>query len=104
MTSFNGTANADNIGQILKGVLLATPFLIVRNVYGILEVVFEYRSSKWSPVYGSTVAFALMALLMEYIAICIYVYVGLSIPPDRGVGACVQRDEEGKETVWSATE
>jgi hypothetical protein len=76
-----------NMFQILLGGLAAAPFLIVRNVYGILEVVMENSAnSTWSPVYGSTVAFACMALLMEYIAICIWLWVGYSLPPDRGAG------------------
>lgn len=71
---------------ILQGALLAAPFLIVRNIYGILEIGNQSNlKSIWDPVYGSAVAFALMALLVEYIAICIYFFIGLSMTPDRGV-------------------
>lgn len=62
---------------------------MVRCVYGILQVVFEFRpSSTWSPLYGSAVAFALMACLAEYVAVMIFFYVGFSIPPDRGAKVC----------------
>ena len=79
-------ANMSSFCQIIKGTLLAAPFIVIRNIYGHLEVSFENNlESVWSPVFGNAVAFALMALWMEYIAICIYFYVGYSLPPDRGV-------------------
>lgn len=65
--------------------MVAAPFIILRCVYGILEVVYGFTSSLWSPIYGNVVAFALMALLCEYIAICIWLYIGFSMPPDRDV-------------------
>lgn len=75
------------------GVLLAEPFLLVRSIYGILQVTFEFTSGTvWNPVYGSAVAFALMALVTEYIAMGIFFWVGFSIPPDRGVSRL--RDSE----------
>lgn len=77
--------------QILRGGLLASPFLIIRTVFGLLEVVFQNSAtSPFSPVEGNAVAFALMALLPEYIAILTYFYTGFSIPPDRGVPAAVE--------------
>lgn len=79
------------------GALVATPFLTLRTIYGMLEVIFEYSSvSIWSPVYGSAIAFALMALLTEYIAICIYFYVGFFISPDRGVATSRPEYDESK--------
>jgi hypothetical protein len=48
-------------------------------------VTFEFeRGTTWNPLYGSAVAFATMALLVEYIAVIIYLSVGFSMPPDRG--------------------
>ena len=71
--------------------------MIVRNLYGILEYTEkEWATSKWSPVFGSAVIFALMALLMEYVAICIWLWVGYTTPPDRGVGRVEQQDVEAK--------
>lgn len=70
--------------QVLYGILTSAPFLVVRNIYGILEVVLQYSpTSIWDPVYGSAVAFATMALLMEYIIICVYLYVGFVVSPNR---------------------
>ncbi|KAK1246508.1 hypothetical protein MKX08_000310 [Trichoderma sp. CBMAI-0020] len=76
---------------VLRGGLLASPFLIIRTVFGLLEVVFQNSAtSPFSPVEGNAVAFALMALLPEYITILTYFYTGFSIPPDRGVPAVVE--------------
>lgn len=48
---------------------------MVRTVYGILEVVYQSdNATKWNPVYGSAVVFAFMGLLMEYAALCLYLY------------------------------
>ncbi|KAH6658154.1 hypothetical protein BKA67DRAFT_557303 [Truncatella angustata] len=90
---------------VLGGALVAAPFLIARNVYALLYYgtnyyssvgngLLEYHTSIWNPIVGSTVLFALMALLTEYIAICIYFYVGFSLPPDRGVAVnSTERDK-----------
>jgi hypothetical protein len=57
--------------------MLAMPALVLRTVYGLL---YEFTSdsifSTWDPLFGSAVAFALMALLPEYIVLVIYVYLG----------------------------
>lgn len=50
----------------------------------------------WDPLYGNVVAFALMALLCEYIAICIWLYVGFSMPPDRGVRGLAMARGQGQ--------
>lgn len=74
--------------QILTGGLAAAPFLIVRCVYGIIEYTRrDWLDSQFNPVFGSAVTFSLMALLMEYIAICIWLVVGYTTPADRGVRA-----------------
>ena len=92
--------DADDFTQVLYGSLLAAPFIVLRCIYGILGVVFGYSSTLWSPVFGNVVAFALMGLLCEYIAICIWLYIGFSMPPDRGVRASASRNaEQQKETV-----
>ncbi|KAM0451197.1 hypothetical protein ACHAPV_010041 [Trichoderma viride] len=87
---------------ILRGGLLASPFLIIRTVFGLLEVAFQNSAtSPFSPVEGNAVAFALMALLPEYITILTYFYTGFSIPPDRGVPAAVEiiRESADKSSV-----
>ncbi|UNI20250.1 hypothetical protein JDV02_006353 [Purpureocillium takamizusanense] len=72
--------------KVLCGVLLASPFIMVRTVYGILVVVYQNNgATRWNPVYGSAVVFAFMGLLMEYIALCLYLYTGYSIHPGRGL-------------------
>lgn len=85
--------------QVLRGTLLAAPFIAVRTVYGILEVATSNDPiSKWNPVTGSTVTFAFMALVMEYIALCIYLFTGYSIPPGRDLPARSSDTEAGKLT------
>ncbi|KAF2718133.1 hypothetical protein K431DRAFT_254080 [Polychaeton citri CBS 116435] len=70
--------------KILKATLLAAPFLVARNVHGILEIVFENRAgSIWNPVHGSAVLFAFLALFTEYVALCACLYIGLSIVSDQ---------------------
>lgn len=63
--------------QYLQGAILSIPALAVRAVYGLL---YQFNSSsafsEWNPVYGSAVAFALMALLPEYIILLIYLFLG----------------------------
>ncbi|GFF91253.1 hypothetical protein IFM47457_10074 [Aspergillus lentulus] len=67
------------------------PFLLIRNVYGLLYYGTNYytldsngqytaHQSLWNPIAGNHVAFALMGLLSEYISICVYFYVGFVIP------------------------
>jgi hypothetical protein len=58
----------------------------VRTIYGLLQVAFEFDIGNiWNPVVGSVAAFTLMALVVEYCAVGIYLYVGFSMPPGRGV-------------------
>jgi hypothetical protein len=63
--------------QIVKWLLVASPFLTLRTAYGMLGI-FEATganllTSMWSSLFGSATAFALMALLPEYIIVCIYI-------------------------------
>lgn len=65
--------------------LAASPFLIVRNVYGFLNVNSNLAmTSRWNPVTGSAVDFFAMALLMEYVVVLIFFYNGFTMPRDRG--------------------
>ncbi|KAL7955787.1 hypothetical protein V8C34DRAFT_290715 [Trichoderma compactum] len=71
---------------VLRGGLLASPFLIIRTIFGLLEVALQdSATSPFNPIEGNAVAFGLMALLPEYIVVLTYIYTGFSIPPDRGV-------------------
>jgi hypothetical protein len=68
--------HADHL-QIVKWLLIASPFLALRTAYGMLGI-FEATganmfTSMWSSLFGSATAFALMALLPEYIIVCIYI-------------------------------
>lgn len=81
---------------VATGALVAAPFLLIRNVYGLLYYGTNYytldsngqytaHQSLWNPITGNHVAFALMGLLSEYISICVYFYVGFVIPSKWGV-------------------
>ena len=95
--SANETGVTDVMPQVLTGSLIGSPFILVRTIYGILEVVFQNNhSTTWNPVYGSAVAFALMALLMEYVALCVYLYTGYSIAPGRGLAVSSNTGSTGK--------
>ena len=62
-------------------VTLAIPFLVVRTVYALADTATASdTTSPWSPVYGNVALFATMCLLMEYVTLCLYMWVGLSIP------------------------
>jgi hypothetical protein len=69
---------------LLKGISAAVPFLLVRVIYSVISVFSNSNlHSKWSPLYGSVGIFVGMALIMEYIVVCIYIGVGISIPYSR---------------------
>lgn len=68
--------------------------MMARCVYGLLQVAFPLFSM-WNPLYGSAVAFALMALLVEYIVVGIFFYIGFSTPPDRGVIGMDEEEDAG---------
>lgn len=47
--------------------MIAAPFLVIRTVYGILEVAFSFESNSiWNPLTGNIYAFAFMCLFVEY--------------------------------------
>lgn len=61
--------------------LIAAPFLCTRALFGVIGV-FEAAganvlTSIWSPMFGSALLFSLMALLPEYIVLCVFVYLGI---------------------------
>lgn len=60
--------------QYLTGATSAIPFVILRVIYGTLSAFLT--PNIWNPLVGSAVAFALMALLPEYITIAIIIYLG----------------------------
>lgn len=81
--------------RVLAATLAAAPFLAVRTAYGLLEVAEQADArSPWNPLTGSAVAFALMALLPEYVVLAGWVLMGLSIPPRREVGQAPLGNEE----------
>ncbi|KAM4068126.1 hypothetical protein HRG_012485 [Hirsutella rhossiliensis] len=69
-------------GQIIyiKWLLIASPILCIRAVFGIISV-FEaagkgFLTSIWSPMFGNAALFSLMALLPEFIVLGVFVYLG----------------------------
>ncbi|KAK8861835.1 hypothetical protein PGQ11_008070 [Apiospora arundinis] len=69
-------------GQIIyiQWLLISSPFLCVRAVFGVISV-FEAAganilTSIWSPMFGNALLFSLMALLPEYVVLCVFVYLG----------------------------
>lgn len=72
--------NIDLQPQYIKWLLIASPILCIRTVFGIISV-FEatgkhFLTSIWSPMFGNAVLFSLMALVPEFIVLCIFVYLG----------------------------
>ncbi|KAJ6780935.1 hypothetical protein PWT90_09183 [Aphanocladium album] len=87
---------------MLTAALAAAPLLAVRTAYGLLEVAGQMSdddggssssSSLWNPLTGSAVAFALMALLPEYLVLVGWVLMGYSIPPRREVGRSLDGEQ-----------
>lgn len=86
--------------------IIASPFLIVRNVYGLLYAFNDANfDSFWSPLTGNAAVFAIMALLMEYIALWVYLYIGLTIPrahratPMQNIQTSKNNDGSGQDRV-----
>ncbi|KJZ75784.1 hypothetical protein HIM_04941 [Hirsutella minnesotensis 3608] len=69
-------------GQMIyiKWLLIASPILCVRAAFGIIEVFKaagkNVLTSIWSPMFGNAVLFSLMALLPEFIVLCVFIYLG----------------------------
>lgn len=61
------------------------PLLVIRTVYALADLATASNAtSLWSPVYGNAALFAAMCLATEYIVLCFYTYIGLSIPRNSG--------------------
>ncbi|KAH8657979.1 hypothetical protein BX600DRAFT_62054 [Xylariales sp. PMI_506] len=61
----------------LRGAWVSMPFLLLRAVYGLIFAVeFVKPGSLWNPLLGNPAVFILMALVPEYIVICIILYLG----------------------------
>ncbi|KAI1337208.1 hypothetical protein F5Y15DRAFT_418260 [Xylariaceae sp. FL0016] len=67
--------------KILRYMSCPVPFLTVRTVYALLYIYTQDDAdSTWNPVNGSPVAFALLALLMEFVVMGLYMWTGLKVP------------------------
>ncbi|KAM3559288.1 hypothetical protein MY1884_003538 [Beauveria asiatica] len=87
--------------RVLAATLAAFPLLAVRTAYGLLEVARQggggggggEPASAWNPLTGSALAFALMALLPEYVVLVGWVFVGYAIPARREVGRGMEGED-----------
>ncbi|RXG44904.1 hypothetical protein VDGE_03827 [Verticillium dahliae] len=62
----------------IRFALVSVPFLAVRTAYGLLYAfTIHDPNTKWNPLVGSAAAFALMCLLIEYIVLMIFIYLGI---------------------------
>ena len=58
------------------GAAVSIPLIAVRSAYGILQQ-FNYQlTATWNPLFGSAVAFTVMALLPEYILLLVDLWLG----------------------------
>ncbi|KAF1736021.1 hypothetical protein CRV24_004955 [Beauveria bassiana] len=86
--------------RVLVATLAAFPLLAVRTAYGLLEVARQDEpGSAWNPLTGSALAFALMALLPEYVVLAGWVFVGYAIPARREVGGGMEGKDDGPNKV-----
>jgi hypothetical protein len=69
---------------VLKGMGLAVPFIVVRIAWLFLSI-YHPDDKRWSNLSGDIGAFVVMAALMEYIVVCIYIGTGFMIPATKGV-------------------
>ncbi|KZT33624.1 hypothetical protein SISSUDRAFT_1027488 [Sistotremastrum suecicum HHB10207 ss-3] len=67
--------------KLLLGLSCAVPFVGVRVAYTLIGSLQSFTSN-FSPINGSIVLYVAMSVAMEFIAIFIYVVVGISIPTD----------------------
>ncbi|GIC92450.1 uncharacterized protein Aud_008916 [Aspergillus udagawae] len=78
----------DNLSRpcrtVLKGMGLAIPFIIVRIAWLFLSI-YHPDDKRWSNLGGDIGPFVVMAALMEYIVVCIYIATGFMIPATKGV-------------------
>lgn len=79
--------------QLLIGISCAIPFVGVRTLYSLIGSLKSFTSN-FSPISGSLTLYVAMSVVMEFIAVFIYVVVGISIPLD------LDRDElVGEQTL-----
>jgi hypothetical protein len=69
---------------VLKGMGLAVPFIVVRIAWLFLSI-YHPDDKRWSNLGGDIGAFVVMAALMEYIVVCIYIGTGFMIPATKGL-------------------
>ncbi|GIK06695.1 hypothetical protein Aspvir_002345 [Aspergillus viridinutans] len=69
---------------VLKSMALAIPFIIVRIAWLFLSI-YHPDDKRWSNLGGDIGPFVVMAALMEYIIVCIYIGTGFMIPATKGV-------------------
>lgn len=102
--------------RLLFAVLLAIPFLAVRLAYSALTTF--HSDSTFNLVNGSVAAYAIMAVVMEFIIIFIYLGIGFvtpkvaapavgqptapvsSHPPKAGMGYAPQTSDSGRRGGW----
>ncbi|EGY22389.1 hypothetical protein VD0002_g935 [Verticillium dahliae] len=62
----------------IRFALVSVPFLAVRTAYGLLYAfTIHDPNTIWNPLVGSAAAFALTCLLVEYIVLMIFIYLGI---------------------------
>ncbi|OJJ50108.1 hypothetical protein ASPZODRAFT_1104533 [Penicilliopsis zonata CBS 506.65] len=69
--------------KVLRSISLAMPFIVIRLTYLFLSVF--TTDEKWNELFGETAPYVIMALMMEYIVVVIYLATGFIIPSSRGV-------------------
>ena len=76
MTEYGRRTKLFSNPKVVFGALIAAPFLLLRNAYGLLyystnfyilssDGQYTYYESVWNPITGNLAAFALMGLLPE---------------------------------------
>lgn len=61
----------------------------------------ETITTTWNPLFGSAVAFALMALLPEYVVLVVYTYLGFYRKRTAQATGAMARDEESPDGLQS---
>ncbi|EED22791.1 conserved hypothetical protein [Talaromyces stipitatus ATCC 10500] len=62
---------------VLRSASIAMPFFVVRLTYAFLSI--YHQDQTWNSLTGPVVPFILMALLMEYCVVLIYLYTGFKV-------------------------
>jgi hypothetical protein len=93
--------------KYLIGATMALPFLVVRIVYAFLSIFDNdgrrpFYESKWSYLAGSLAAYILMGLVMEYVVVCIYIFIGMMIRPSEDSDDRVEPTSSGGQLIVAA--